>query len=105
MGSRFSVERAQFLPPRLKRALPRVCTSRGALFCSQRFASAIRRDRDHRPQQIGDRCPRDGNGSFVVPLPRDVLDKLNYLRGPGESYSDVILRVAKGERGDLMTTH
>jgi len=81
--------------------LPRVCTSRGALFCSQRFASALRRDRGHRPQQIGDRCPRDGNGSFVVPLPRDVLDKLNYLK----SYSDVILRVAKGERGDLMTTH
>jgi hypothetical protein len=23
----------------------------------------------------------------------------------GESYSDVILRVAKGEGGDLMTTH
>ena len=32
---------------------------------------------------------RDGNGSFVVTLPRDVLDKLNYLRGPGESYGDV----------------
>ena len=74
-------------------------------FLPQRFASALRRDRDHGPQQIGDRCPRDGNGSFVVPLPRDVLDKLNYLRGPGESYSEVILRVAKGERGDLMTTH
>ena len=27
------------------------------------------------------------------------------VRGPGESYSDVILRVAKGECGDLMTTH
>jgi hypothetical protein len=49
--------------------------------------------------------PARRHGSFVVPLPRDVLDKLNYLRGPGESYSDVILRVAKGERGDLMTTH
>jgi hypothetical protein len=38
---------------------------------------------------------RDGNGSFVVTLPRDVLDKLNY-RGPGESYGDVLFRVARG---------
>ena len=34
----------------------------------------------------------------MVPLPRDVLDKLNYLRGPGESYSDVILR-GEGREG------
>jgi hypothetical protein len=27
-------------------------------------------------------------------LPRDVLDRLNHRRGPGESYSDVILRLA-----------
>jgi hypothetical protein len=33
-----------------------------------------------------------------------VVAKLKALRGPGESYSDVILRVAKGEGGDLMTT-
>jgi hypothetical protein len=26
---------------------------------------------------------------------RDVLDRLNAIRGPGESYSDVILRVAE----------
>jgi hypothetical protein len=39
---------------------------------------------------------RDRNGSFVVTLPRDVLDKLNYLRGPGESYGDVLFRVARG---------
>jgi hypothetical protein len=38
----------------------------------------------------------DGKGAYFVTLPRDVLDKLNYLRGPGESYSDVIIRVARG---------
>jgi hypothetical protein len=26
-----------------------------------------------------------------------MIDRLRSLRGPGESYSDVILRVAKGE--------
>ena len=31
-------------------------------------------------------------------LPRDVLNKLDYLRGAGESYSDVILRIAR-QRG------
>jgi hypothetical protein len=34
-----------------------------------------------------------------------VLARLKVLRGPGESYSDVIFRVAKGESGNLMTTH
>jgi hypothetical protein len=34
-----------------------------------------------------------------------VLTKLKALPGPGESYSDVILRLAKGEGGNLMTTH
>jgi hypothetical protein len=34
-----------------------------------------------------------------------VAAKLKALRGPGESYSDVILRVAKGEGGNLTTTH
>jgi hypothetical protein len=41
-----------------------------------------------------DRRP-DGKGAYFVTLRRDVIDKLNYLRGPGESYSDVILRLAK----------
>ena len=38
----------------------------------------------------------DGKGAYFVTLPRDVLDKLNYLRAPGESYSDLIIRVARG---------
>jgi hypothetical protein len=36
----------------------------------------------------------DGKGGFFITLPHDVLNKLNYVRGPGESYSDVILRLA-----------
>jgi hypothetical protein len=29
-----------------------------------------------------------------------VVNKLRALRGPGESYSDVIMRVAKGDGGE-----
>ena len=43
-----------------------------------------------------ERRPDCKDGYFVT-LPGDVLDKLNYLRGPGESCSDVILRLAKGD--------
>ena len=38
-------------------------------------------------------------------LDQATIDRLGALRGPGESYSDVILRVAKGDGGNLMTTH
>jgi hypothetical protein len=33
-------------------------------------------------------------GERLIWLPRAALDKLNHLRGAGESYSDVILRIA-----------
>jgi hypothetical protein len=36
----------------------------------------------------------DGKGGYLVTLPHDVLDRLKAMRGPGESYSDVILRLA-----------
>jgi hypothetical protein len=36
----------------------------------------------------------DENGNRLIWLPDDVLNKLNYLRGAGESYSEVILRIA-----------
>jgi hypothetical protein len=36
----------------------------------------------------------DGKGVFHITLPRDVLDKLKSLRGHGENYSDVIVRIA-----------
>jgi hypothetical protein len=43
----------------------------------------------------------DGRGQPHVWLPPFVVDRLRFLRGPGESYSDVILRlvaVAGSER-------
>jgi hypothetical protein len=40
---------------------------------------------------------RDQDGGVHIWLDPGVVAKLKALRGPGESYSDVILRVAKGE--------
>jgi hypothetical protein len=37
---------------------------------------------------------RADNGDYFVWLDHSTLSKFNHLRGPGESYSDVILRVA-----------
>jgi hypothetical protein len=37
------------------------------------------------------------NGDVYIWLDPRVLAKLKALRGPGESYSDVIVRVAKGD--------
>jgi len=36
-------------------------------------------------------------GERWIWLDPSVVDRLRYLRGPGESYSDVILRLAKGD--------
>jgi hypothetical protein len=44
-----------------------------------------RKNPQHRP---------DGIGGYLVTLPNNALNKLNRERGPGESYSDVILRLA-----------
>jgi hypothetical protein len=41
----------------------------------------------------------DENGNRLIWLERRMLDKLNSHRRAGESYSDVILRVASGEGG------
>jgi hypothetical protein len=40
----------------------------------------------------------DGKGGYLITLPRSVIDRLKAMRGPGESYSDVIVRLAKGMR-------
>jgi hypothetical protein len=41
---------------------------------------------------------RDGKrGSYMATLPNGVLDRLNCVRGPVQSYSDVILALAKGK--------
>ncbi len=40
----------------------------------------------------------DDKGNRLVWLPAAVVDRLKALRGPGESYSDVILRLAAGDQ-------
>jgi hypothetical protein len=44
-----------------------------------------------------DPSQRDGRGGFKFIVAHDVLARLDYERGPGESYSDVILRLTKAE--------
>jgi hypothetical protein len=39
---------------------------------------------------------RSDGQDYLVTLDRRALDRLNARRRPGESYSDVILRLAKG---------
>jgi hypothetical protein len=39
----------------------------------------------------------DGKGERLIWLETHVLNKLSAMRGPGESYSDVIVRIAKNE--------
>jgi hypothetical protein len=46
---------------------------------------------------VGCEFATNEKGERLVWLDRTVADRLRHLRGPGESYSDVILRVAKGE--------
>jgi hypothetical protein len=38
----------------------------------------------------------DGKGGYVVMLDRHVIERFAAMRRPRESYSDVILRLAKG---------
>ena len=45
----------------------------------------------------------DDQGGYQVTLDPRVRDRLNARRRPGESYSDVILRLAKGRRETLGT--
>jgi hypothetical protein len=42
--------------------------------------------------------PPDGKGGCLITLDRHVVDRLASMRAPGESYSDVILRLARGRR-------
>jgi hypothetical protein len=42
----------------------------------------------------------DANGQCHVRLNRAVVNRLRALRGPGESYSDVILRIAADARSE-----
>ena len=46
---------------------------------------------------VGYEAQFDEKGERLIWLESHVLNKLRFLRGPGESYSDVILRIAKQE--------
>jgi hypothetical protein len=43
------------------------------------------READQRP---------DGKGGYRITLPHSVIERLKAIRGPGETYSDAILRLA-----------
>ena len=43
---------------------------------------------------VGYENKTDEHGQRLIWLDRSVVDRLRSLRGPGESYSDVILRLA-----------
>jgi hypothetical protein len=47
------------------------------------------------PEGLRAQARPDSKGGYLVTLPRGLLDRLKAMRGPGESYDDVILRLAK----------
>ena len=49
------------------------------------------------PEELQAETWPDGKGGYFITLPHGVLDRLKAMRGPGESYSDVILRLAGSE--------
>jgi hypothetical protein len=51
------------------------------------------------PGNVGFENKRAPNGDVYVWIPPDVLAKLKALRGPGEDYSTVILRLAVATAG------
>lgn len=48
---------------------------------------------------VGVEPQRAPNGDYFIWLDPAVVNRLAAMRGPGESYSDVILRLAKGQGG------
>lgn len=59
---------------------------------SEAFAAIVAMLPDRRKAAVR----REGSrGRYVATLPNGVLDRLKALRGPGESYSEVIIRLAK----------
>ena len=57
----------------------------------------LRSDRLHFAIKRWRRANRAPNGDYFIWLDPRYVDRLRALRGPGESYSDVILRLAGGE--------
>ena len=56
-----------------------------------------RRSRLRSPMDMRLRPARTARAAICSPLPRGVIDRLNAMRGLGQSYSDAILALAKGE--------
>ena len=52
---------------------------------------------------VGYENATDEQGRRLIWLPREVVDRLRALREPGESYSDVILRIAASESATART--
>jgi hypothetical protein len=65
----------------------------------RRWQSSIRRRRRRRSRlpfgSVGVERDTDAEGARAMWLPAAVVDRLRALRAPGESYSDVILRIAR----------
>jgi hypothetical protein len=49
------------------------------------------------PGDVGFENSRAANGDVFIWLPPDVLAKLKAMRGPGDSYSDVIQALVTGD--------
>jgi hypothetical protein len=59
-------------------------------------ASAYAAIRESLPT-VGSRPPQKEGDLYLVSVPNDTMDKLMAQRGPGESYCDVIIRLAAAE--------
>ncbi len=55
----------------------------------------LRRHRRNLPSSVGVEQNRAPNGDYFIWLEPQFVDRMRAMRGPGESYSDVILRLAK----------
>ncbi len=54
------------------------------------------------PGGVGVEAQRARNGDYFVWLDPAVVNRLAAMRGPGESYSDFIIRLAKGDGGGMI---
>jgi hypothetical protein len=48
---------------------------------------------------VGFENQRDSNGDWFIWLPHDAIAKLKAMRGPGDSYSDAIMRLSEAHAG------
>ena len=62
------------------------------------IGAAYRRHLRHLPLgSVGYEFPTNERGEKLIWLDRAVIDRLRSLRGPGESFSDVIVRLAANQ--------